>query len=742
MRAKRKLGMLLAGGAVMAVAALAGVPAQSQAAANFSDKLAKNAIRGSLTKVHSSLRQAYLFDGNETSSSKKEMDREYSMQEFVAEVDDDRPSKIYRSYDQIGGKDKLWVTADSDPVEVAAADARSRHTFVFNVDATGKCTLAQDALQILEAKDIYAAATDHSPRLAPQGEAKTGSSWQVSEADFGFAGVMGAEEKLSETTITVTFDDVKNDGAGRALAWLSYSASIKSGYRTVNDFDGSETANLTLEYEIQGKAAYVSGGPISALTSTGNCKAKGKSGGLDCSIEISWTMSREFTYGSLVDASVENGSEGPEEVSDLYTTKAGIVADDEIVIARAGSISRIQSFDPATRKISKTLAAMPKGYSFNELALSPDRKRVAFRSNGNNAISIAENNVFVLELESGVVNQVTPHWATNDGITKPLDTGKTVTVTGRLVWFDDEKRINRHDGLYLGWVRVDQTACFSKIDGTTGRFTLENVPANTSIFIQAYATLPNYTNGKSRGYRFLPDGKAMGVTVQITGDSNKDIGDLTINPPAGEHGYGSPSFAKGGDLVCQRYPGSLVALVGYPKRTWKEVDVDAKLGLLAGAMSVSPDSKLISFVTDSSGGAGSVHFYDSRGKEIWGTALAEGVEVSFASQGAWLADSSGWVCTAGAPGWLGKDRFGLPGLIYAAPAKKQVTFARKWPQLGGYSCKSVALNKEGTIAYLVFHVTNDKGVTFGDLWQWDSTTDTLTRLTSLGDVLGVANIGR
>lgn len=742
MKTNRTLGLVALGAAGMVLAVLCGVPAQSQAAASFTDNLDQNVIRSSLTKVHSSVRQAYLFDGNETSASKKELSREYAMQEYVAAAGGGRPTKLLRSYDQIQGTDKLWITADGDPVETPAVDGRSRHTFVFNVDPSGNCKLAEEAMQLVEAKDIHAAATDHTPRLAPAGEAQAGATWQVSAADFGFAGVMGVEEKMSETSVSVTFDETRKDDAGRALAWLSYTASIKSGYRTVNEFDGSETANFSVEYEIQGKAAYLVGGHIMALTSTGTCKAKGKAGGMDCTIEVSWTMSRDFAYGALVDASADNGSEGPNEVSDLYTAKTGAVAANEIVIARAGSISRIQSFDPAARKISKTLAALPKGYNFNELALSPDRKRIAFRSNGNSTISIAEANVFVLELESGVVNQITPSWATNEGITKPLDTGKTVTVTGRLVWFDDEKRIDRTDGLYVGWVRVDHTACFSKIDGTTGKFRLENVPANTSIFIHAYASLPNYTNGKSRGYRFLPDGKAMAATVLLTGDSDKDIGDLKISPPAVEHGYGSPSFAKGGDVVCNRYPGSTVAIVGYPKRTWKEQEVDANLGLLTGAMAVSPDARMLSFVTDSSGGKGSLHFYDSRGKEVWGTALAEGVEVSFSSQGAWLADGSGWVCTAGAPGWLGKARFGLPGLLYAAPAQKQVTFARKWPQLGGYTCKSVALNKEGTVAYLVFHFTDEKGVTYGDLWQWDSTTDTLSRLTNLGDVLGVANIGR
>jgi hypothetical protein len=517
---------------------------------------------------------------------------------------------------------------------------------------------------------------------------------------------------------------------------------MKSNYRATNSFDGSELANMNVEYAISGKAAYLVGGRIVALQTTGTCKARGKNNGMDCAIDASFSLAREYSYGALVDVAAENGNEGPAETNDLYTAKLDGVPENQIVLARNnGSIGRLQTFDPASRKVSKTVLALPKGLSLDHVAISQDRKRLAFRSSGNNTISISESNVFVLELESGMLNQITPSWATNEGVAKALNTGKTCTLTGRIVWHDDEFKKDRTDGLIIGWVRVDHTTCFSTIDSTTGKFKLENVPANTSVLINAYASLPNYSNGKSRGAQFAPNGKAFAATVLVTDESNKDIGDLHINPPSVDYGYSAPSFAEG-KVICNRYPGATVAIVGYPNRSWEEKEIAAKLGLLTGGFAVSPDGKLMSFVMDSVGGTGSVNFYGLDGKEVWSTALAEGVEVSYTSQAAWLADSSGWVCTAGSPGWLGKDRYGLPGLLYASPAQKRVVFARKWPQLGGYSCKSIALNKEGTIAYLVFHVTNDKGVTYGDLWQWDSTTDTLSRLTNLGDVVGVANIGR
>lgn len=734
-------GGLVAGALVLlAMGVTPGVQAQGKV--KFSDDLAKDVIRTSHTNWSLQYRQATLFDGKELAVNKRELSRQYAMQEYVAEVRDGRPTKLYRSYDAITGKNKLWVTEAGDPVEVDATDPRSGHTFVFNVDGDGTCTLALEPLQLLAAKEIHSAATDHSPRLAPGGETEVGASWNVAARDCGFVGIMGAGEKLTELEVTATCDGVNAGEDGRELAWVSYTLSAKSAYREVSELDGSEAANIECEYSINGKAAYVPGGSLALWTHSGTCAAKGKMGGTDATLAISWSASRQFFYGSLRDVRVDNGKDGPDTVDDLYTAKAGAVPAHEVVIAREGAISRLQTFDPAARKITKTLAALPKGIYFTDLALSQDRKRVAFRSNGNKGISIAEANVFMLELESGQVNQLTPSWATNNGVPMPLDTGKTVTITGRLVWFDDERGINRHDGLNIGWVRIDQTTCFSTIDGMSGKFKLENVPANASILICALASLPNYSNGKSRGWRFLPDGKAMASTVILTGESDKDIGDLTVRPPAVEFGYGAPSFAKGGDVVCNRYPGSAVAIVGYPKRTWREVEVDANLGLLTGALAVSPDASMLSFVTDSSGRKGSVHFYDSRGKEVWGTPLADNVEVSFSSQGAWLADGSGWVCTAGAPGWLGKKLQGMPGLIYASPAEKRVTFARKWPQLGGHTCKSIAVNKEGTVAYLVFHFTDEKGVTWGDLWQWDSVTDTLTRLTHLGDVLNVANIGR
>ena len=734
--------VLTASAVTLALAVLASAPAQSQASAVITDRLEKNTIRSSHTKSQFSVRTAYLYDGSETGASKTEGTREYAMQEYVAESQNGRPTTLYRSYDQFTGKDISRLTEDGQPIEAPAVDMRSRQTFVFAIDGNGAKKLTNEFL-FLDAKDLHNAASDNTPMLAPDGEAKVGATWEVSAQSFGFVGVMGADEKLSEAEISAALDGIKNDEAGRSLASVSFKATVKSNYRATNSFDGSEIANMNVEYTIAGKAAYLVGGRMVAFESAGTCKARGKNNGMDCAIDASFSFVREFSYGFLIDVAAENGNEGPAETTDLYTAKLGGVPENQIVLARNnGSIGRLQTFDPASRKVVKTVMALPKGLSLADAALSKDRKRIAFRSSGNNTISIAESNVFVLELENGILNQITPTWATNEGVAKALDTGKTCTVTGRIVWRDDEFNRDRTDGIIIGWVRVDHTSCFSTIDGTTGKFKLDNVPANTSVLISAFVNLPNYSNGKSRGEKFAPSGKASAMTVHLLDEGNKDIGDLRVNPPSVDYGYGAPTFGADGKVICNRYPGATVAIVGYPNRSWEEKEIDANLGLLTGGLSASPDGKLMSFVVDSVGGSGSVNFYNAAGKAVWSTGLAEGVEVSYTSQAAWLADSSGWVCTAGSPGWLGKDRFGMPGLLYASPSEKRVVFARKWPQLGGYSCKSIALNKEGTIAYLVYHVTNEKGVIFGDLWQWDSTTDTLSRLTNLGDVVGVANIGR
>jgi hypothetical protein len=56
---------------------------------------------------------------------------------------------------------------------------------------------------------------------------------------------------------------------------------------------------------------------------------------------------------------------------------------------------------------------------------------------------------------------------------------------------------------------------------------------------------------------------------------------------------------------------------------------------------------------------------------------------------------------------------------------------------------SLAVNADSTVGYMVTHkYVADKQLTYGDAWAWDSTTDTLTRLTSLGDVICVASYGR
>jgi hypothetical protein len=203
----------------------------------------------------------------------------------------------------------------------------------------------------------------------------------------------------------------------------------------------------------------------------------------------------------VLSAAGDNGKEGPDAAAEILTYKHGAADAGHLLIARNdGKIARIQVFDPESRKIVKTLLAMPGSNSIANLALSPDRKRVAFSSNLNAGISVSTHDIFVLEFESGKINQVSPSWATNDGIAKPLDTGKTCTVTGRIKWFDDDPqfRRDRHDG-FTGMARIDQTPCIAVI-GSDGKFKLENVPVGIPLLLDIHGRLPNYSDGKSRGW--------------------------------------------------------------------------------------------------------------------------------------------------------------------------------------------------------------------------------------------------
>lgn len=680
-----------------------------------------------------------LYPGTEYAQTSRSMiEKGLHIEEWVTGMDSGRVSEVVRSYRTIDLHDTSWV--GEQKFRIPGIDWKAKQTFAMKVKADGSREISHEVYDTIGAGDRAYVQMDTDVDLLPGREVKVGESWKVTKEKLGRVALATHADKLDSADVSVRLDSVKPNDAGEMIAAMTVSAKLKGSLKVINEFDGSVMTNLTSDVTFNGTASFnVTRGGMVRYEWNGEISVRGTYNAADASASATFAEANDYAYATVLDRKADNGKDGPDAPKEVQTFKHGAVDAGHILIARNGSgVARIQVFDPAARKIVKTVLAMPGSNSINTMALSPDRKRVAFSSNLNSLISVADADVFVLELESGKINQVTPGWADNNGIAQPINTGKTCTVTGRIVWYDDDPQLkrDRNDG-FTGIVRFDHTSCVATV-GADGKFTLTGVPVGTPLLLNIHGRLPAYSNGKMR------DGlqKYAGMTNvdMVLDESGKNLGDVRIHPNHPDTRYDRPSW-DGDSLWVNASAWTRSYKIGYPKHSWAETDFGGKLELLLGGFSVSRDGKHAAQCRDSSGGGGAVHVYGIGGKSVF-SAEIPGATLSYSSEGAWTADGN-WACTAGIDNTMGKNLYGAPGLVVAQVAQKQAGLYRAWPQLSGHMLVSLALNETSTVGYLVTHkFVAESQSTFGDAWAWDATTDTMIRLTSLGDVICVASYGR
>lgn len=661
--------------------------------------------------------------------------------EWVSAMDGGRVSEVWRSYRDIVGTETRTYDYGNGPEKVSTPieEWKRNHSFIMKVKADNTRQITHENYATIGDRDRAWVQLDLDADLLPAREVKVGESWKVPANRLGLIAMAGPEDKLDEADFTVTLRGVKNDENGRKLADLKVEGTLKFSCDIPNQFDDAASTRLKSSAKLSGSASFdVGAGRMVSYEWKGNGSTSGKLNGTAIKAESSFSETNLYAYSFVFDKPAANGSEGPDSADSIQTFKHDAVAAGHIVIARNnGKVARIQVFDPASKKIVKTVLAMPGANTIATLALSPDRKRIAFSSNLNAGISISTSDIFVLELESGKLNQVSPWWATGDGIAQPIKTEKTCTVSGRIIWADDDPqfRRDRHDG-FTGIVRIDHTPCAAVVN-VDGTFKLEGVPVGVPLLLDIHGRLPNYSNGKMRDALMVYAGATMvDMTLEASG---KDLGTVRIHPGHVQSGYDRPCW-EGDALWLNTSAWTQGYKAGYPKHSWEKVDFGA-LELLYGGFSVSRDGKYAALCRDSSGGHGAVHFYDTKGKHLW-AAEVPGATLAYWAEGAWTSDGA-WLCTADVESMLGKGLFGAPALLYASREAKQAGVVRLWPQLTGHSMKSIAMDEKGETGFFVTHkYVAETQLTIGDAWMWDSNTDTLTRLTSLGDVLCLAGYGR
>lgn len=663
--------------------------------------------------------------------------------EYVAAADRGLPTEVWRSYGNIKPVRTTYVDLGEGPkpFPVEEVDWKANQTFRMKQDASGKRTIVHKVNALVDEAGQATVLVDRDPNLLPSQPVKVGATWSIGAAQVGLPFLLSAREKITNVEGTATLKSFGTEGVVR-VATIIADITIKTSLEEKNQWDGSIARRITETYTLKAEATADAGsGLMISLRWTGSSKFSGEQAGSPIKGSATLEENYLFRYGRINLAAPALDDIGPAKAEGIMTEKHGALKESEILIARSnGSRMRLQVYDVAARKLVRTVLAWDGNSSVSQLAVSPDRLKVAFSSTLNTHISIHTQQVFVLNLETGKLDQVTSSSATGDGLEQPIKAAKTATLKGRVVWLDDEagRRRDRHDGV-LGRVEVDRTPC-KVVIAADGTFELKDVPVGEPLLIQISGTLPNYSDGRLRGGQDLM-AKYVGCTVlnmQIEAGTH-DLGDVRINPYFLTGGYGRGAW-RGDELWVQQESWRSAYVSRYGGKEWKPLKF-GELEYLTGGFSVSPDGKHVAFARDTSGGAGGPAFFTADGKAVWSTGTI--LTVSYTSEGAWTSTSKEWVFSAGVQHTCGEKLFGAPALGFCFVEQRNHIMPQAWRQLSGHQMVSLATDKRANQAFFVTHFYDpDRNLTIGDAWHWDSSTDTLKRLTGFGDVIAVGGYGR
>ncbi len=664
------------------------------------------------------------------------------VEEWITGMEGSRVTQLWRSYAAIARKDMQVLDLGKGPEEMITdgQDWKAGTTFVLAVSADGSRTLSVKPSALIDADNQAAACGERQPVIAHGKSVGVGDSFKLLPAQIGILGGYSASDEIRSHDITATVSGMNMAGDEGLMVKLKLAIQFTHFTEQINEFDDASSTRYTTESTLSGEAVFnATEGRMVSLGWSGTLKARGKLSGSE--IEANATLNESFTYsyGKVLDSKPDNGSAGPEkgETGKVQGEKFRALEEHEIVIGRNnGKVTRLQAFDTKSKKIVKNLLTLWEGTNVSQIAVSPDRKRVAFSSNLNSGISVFERDVFVLELETGVVNQTSPSWADNNGIAQPIKTETTCTLKGRIVWHDDDPDgpRDRNDG-FTGTILVDRTVCRGVINAD-GTFSLSGVPVGHSLYVDIQGNLPLlYRSGSTRGRNDVAKRWAgAGTVIMPTEGGVYDAGDIRISGYRVRRALGRPTWR--GSEVWYVYDGwNGVLSAGYPEYTFTEHKFGDALDMLNGGFAGSPNGKMFAFTANSR----HVSVWAPDGKLIK-TIVNAAFDPAYNSEGAWTSDNAHYCYSCGTNATLGESVYGAPGIGVATMESGQAG-GRRWMQLAGQSCQSMALDAQAYVAYCVIFRL-DGNVTHGELWAWDSRTDTMQRLTSLGDVVAVGSYGR
>lgn len=239
------------------------------------------------------------------------------------------------------------------------------------------------------------------------------------------------------------------------------------------------------------------------------------------------------------------------------------------------------------------------------------------------------------------------------------------------------------------------------------------------------------------------------TTVLVRAGQTADAGTIFLSGPPVDIVYAHPSWRGPAEIQGRLHSTTSLYSATHPERRFADRIEAPAMGDATESFALSPDGKLFATRTGEKAA-----FVDAAKRELvkvvefapllglpelsfGGIALPAAFAADSDSRGAWLPDGTG----VGHGGYIAMPTI-VPALQLACVdgraglLKTYPEWAVKGPPYT--TIGDIAVDREGKVAYFVLKTPVDLTTFRADLYSWDSTTDTTTRLTSLGDVFGVS----
>jgi hypothetical protein len=659
---------------------------------------------------------------------------------------DGKPQRVMRTYEKLKRESasKMYLKMIDNTQESARAEVSEPLKgliIVYDIAADGARKALGDAPTLIWEHDRARSIAPYETSMLPGKAVKVGDSWTVAGKDF---------EKLYERTVDLLTP--KEDPQPWESGDITVKVRATDGEQVALDFSGEltfrlrqkaaygdeEVTNYVTTAKVNGELIWQLGvGPVQRRLAA-DITRTGKVNGFETRCNATLNDVREYRNSWLFEAARDAGSDGAPagSITEAKGFAGEAVATGNVVISRNSKEgARLVEFDPVSGKYVRCLCVVPAGKFIDHVTLSADRKRVAFASTLNNEISISPWSVFVLEITTGKINQVTPSWASNDGIAPELKTSKTGTIIGRVEFYDDYERATRSDGISAS-AHVDQTRCQALI-GNTGAFRIDNVPEGI-LLVSIKGTVPRPRHGVAKDHSVGMRDASVVTLVNIKGGETTDCGTLRMNIGAVDMVYCNPTW-NGETLAGHLHGVGMMWQTTYPRRAYA-LDTAINLPASPTGFGFSPDGKQIAITTQD---GHKLMLVDPATRKATKTIEFKdaGAEVAFSTRLTWMTESM--IVTGGMARCRYEFMADCPALIDCALTSASVKVVKTWPEWSGRKINDVALTPDGNSLLLCVQgpLSLEKEDRI-ELYLWTPETDTTTRLTSTGEIQSVSNAGR